>query len=57
MNGFSTAIETAKVCIEICERNGDFTSAFLIRERFHLGQPKQTCALLEPKDKNEDSSN
>lgn len=54
---YSSAAEVAEECARICEHNGDSLSAYHIRYAFHLLPKPQDCALLRPKDKNEDSSN
>jgi hypothetical protein len=49
--------EVAKTCIAICERNGHWESARLIRERYFITQAQMPCVLLTPKVKHEDRSN
>lgn len=50
---FNHTTEVAKACIAICERNGHWESARLIREKYFVNQ--SLGALLTPKVKHEDS--
>jgi hypothetical protein len=52
---FDHTYQVAKHCIEICERNGHWESARLIRERYFITKTQTECVLLKPKDIHEDS--
>jgi hypothetical protein len=52
---FNHASEVARACVAICERNGDWESARMIREKYFITKAQTDCVLLKPKDKHEDS--